>query len=190
MVNPASPRCRSTQTTIMPRDAESRKTCYLQSVLLCVRNKLIWLLVTLTVMRGERKAVMTNNATTRSRKRSPTRINQSHAALHHCGDQVAFQEKGPTYVDSSCRPIQTVGGRYAATARSKPIAMFSAFNPLTKAATTRFGSASHTPTLGRSTITALATLSAASKNEGKARIEAIHMITCDHSRCAGMWSSI
>ena len=92
----------------MQRDAESRKTYYLQSVLVCVRNKLIWLLVTSTVLRGERKAVMTNSATARSRKRWPTRTYQSHTALCRCGIQETFQENGPTYVDSSSRRIQTI----------------------------------------------------------------------------------
>ena len=166
------------------------KTCYLQSVLLCVRNKLIWVLVTLTVLRCEREAVMTNSVTARPTKRSPTRVYQSHTALHHCGDQVAFQENGPTYVHSSSRRILMVSGRYAAMALSKSIVMFSAFDTLTKAATTRFGSTFHTPTLGWSTNTVLATLSAASTNEGKAKKGAIRMTTCDHSLRAERWSSI
>ena len=110
----------------MPRDAESRKTFYLQSVLFCVRNKLIWLL------RGEGKKVMINSAAARSRVRAPTRSYQSHTAVHHCGDQVAFQENGPTYVDPSSHRIQTVSGRYAATPRSKSIATFLAFDRPTK----------------------------------------------------------
>ena len=160
----------------MPRDAESRKTFYLQSVLFCVRIKLIWLL------RGEGKTVMINSAAARSRVRSPTRTYQSHTAVHHCGDQVAFQENGPTYVDPSSRRIQTVSGRYAATPRSKSIATFLAFDRPTKVTF-------HTPTLGRSTITVLATLSAASKTGGRASTEAIHTTTCDHSLCARKGSS-
>ena len=62
--------------------------------------------------------------------------------------------------------------------------MFSARDPLTTSATTRFGSTFHTPTLDWSTNTVLATLSAASKTSGRARQEAIHMTTCDHSLCA------
>ena len=75
----------------MLRDAESRKTRCLQSALSCVWSKLIWLLVTSTVRRGERKMVMTNNGTARSRKRSPTRIYQSHTAPRRCG----FPRNGP-----------------------------------------------------------------------------------------------
>ena len=127
---------------------------------------------------------MINSAAARSRVRSPTRTYQSHTAVHHCGDQVAFQENGPTYVDPSSRRIQTVSGRYAATPRSKSIAMFLAFDRPTKVATTRFGSTFHTPTLGRSTITVARTLSAASKTGGRASKEAIHTTTCDHSLCA------
>ena len=47
-------------------------------------------------------------------------------------------------------------------------------DPLTRAATTRFGSTFHTPTLDWSTNTVLATLSAASKTVGRARKEGIH----------------
>ena len=119
----------STLTTIMPRDAESRQTCCLQSVMSCVRNKLIWLLVTSTVLRGVRRAAMTNRATARSRKRSPTRIYHSHTAPRRCGVQETFQATGPTYVDSSSHRILTMSGRYAVTARSKPIAMFLAVDP-------------------------------------------------------------
>ena len=100
--------------------------------------------------------------------------------LHHCGDQVAFQEYGATYVDSSSNRIQTMSGRFAATARSTSIAMFSAFDPLTKAATTRFGSTFHTPTLGWSTITVLATLSAASKTSGRAKRQSIRPYVTIH----------
>ena len=91
----------------------AKNVFYLQSVLFCVRNKLMWLL------RCEGKTVMINSAAARSRVRAPTRTNQSHTAVHHCGDQVAFQENGPTYVDPSSRRIQTVSGRYVATPRSK-----------------------------------------------------------------------
>ena len=81
-------------------------------------------------------------------------------------------------VEASSGRTLTVSDRYAATARSKSIAMFSALDPLTKVATTRLGSTFHTPTLGWSTITVLTTLSAASKTGNKARKEAILMTTC------------
>ena len=128
---------------------------------------------------------MTDSATARSRKRSPTRIYQARTALRRCGVQETFQADGPTYVDSSSHRRQTLSGRYAVTARSKSIAMFSTFDPLTKAAITKCGSSFDTPALGWSTTTVLATLSAASKNGGRARKEAIHTTTCDHSLCAG-----
>ena len=147
----------------------------------CVRNKLTWFLVTLTVVRGERKAVMRNSATARSRKRLATRTYSSHTAPFRCGVQETFQENGPTYVDSSHHRIQTVSGRYVDTARSKPIAMFSAFDPPSKVATMRLGSTFYTATLGWSTITVLATLSAPSMTTDKARKEAILMNTCNHS---------
>ena len=153
------------------------KTRYLQSVLLCVRNKLVWLLVTSTVLRGDRKAVRTNSATARSRKRSPTRTYQSQTAPRRSGVQETFQENGPTYVDSSSRRIQTVSGTYAATVRSKSIR----FDPPTTVATTSLGSTFHKPTLGCSTIAVLATLSASSKTGDKARKEATLMTTYDHS---------
>ena len=74
----------------MPRDAESRNICCLQSVLFCVRNKLIWLLVILTVLRGERKALTTNRATAQSRKRWPRRTYQPLTAPRRLGVQETF----------------------------------------------------------------------------------------------------
>ena len=124
---------------------------------------------------------MTNSATARSRKRSPTRTYQSHTALRRRGVQETFQENGPTNVGSSSRRIQAVSGRYVATAHSKSIAMFSAFDPTSKNATTRLGSIFHTPTLGWSTVTVVATLSAPSLTADKAGKGAILIITCDHS---------
>ena len=66
--------------------------------------------------------------TSRSRKCSPTRIFQSHTAPNRCWDQVAPQVNWQTYVDSSNRQMLRVSGRYAATARSKWIAMSLAFD--------------------------------------------------------------
>ena len=99
--------------------------------------------------------------------------------------QETFQETGLTCVESSNRRIETIRGRYAVTALSKSIAMFSALDHLTRAATTKYGSTFHTPTLGRSTISVLATMSEASKTGGRARKEATHTTNCDHSLCAG-----
>ena len=48
---------------------------------------------------------------------------------HHCGDQVAFQESGLTYVGSSSRQIPIVTVRYVATARSKSIATLLGIRP-------------------------------------------------------------
>ena len=124
---------------------------------------------------------MTNRATARSRKRSPTRTYHSHTALRRCGVQVTFQENGPTSVDSSSRQIQTVRCRYVATAHSKSTAVFSVLDPPTKLATTRLGSTFHTPTLGWSTVDVSATLSAPSMTADKAREEAIFMTICDRS---------
>ena len=84
---------------------------------------------------------------------------------------------GQTYVDSSNRQILRVSGRYAATARSKSIAMFLAFDPPTNVATTRLGSTCHRPMLGQSAITVFATRSAASNTGNRARKEAI-LMTC------------
>ena len=139
--------------------------------------------MTLTVPRGVRTAVLTNSASARSRRRSVTRIYQSHMAPHHCGVQEALLASGPTYVDSSSHQIQTMIGIYAVTARSKSIAMFSAFDPATKAAITRYGSTFHSSMLGWSTNTVLATLSAARKTGDKARRGAILTTTFDHSHC-------
>ena len=75
----------------------------------------------------------------------------------------------------------TVSGIYAVTARSKSIAMFSAFDPPTKAAITRYGSTFHSSMLGWSTNTVLVTLSAASKTGDRARRGLT--TTCDHSHC-------
>ena len=100
------------------------------------------------------------------------------------GVQETFQRNGPTYVVSLSHRIQTMSGRYAVTARLKSIAIFSAFDPPTRAAATRFGSTFHTPTLGWSTNTVLATMSAACKTGGRARQDTIHTTTCDHSLCA------
>ena len=111
------------------------------------------------------------------------RTYQSHTAPRRCGVLETFQDNGPTYVDSSSRRTQTVSGRYGATGHSKSIAMFSAFDPPTKVATTRLGSTFHTPTLGWSIITVFATLSAPSMTAEKARKEAILMTTCDHLLC-------
>ena len=144
------------------------------------------------VTHGDVDQVTNSGTTALLRRRLPTRACQFRMALPLCGDQETFQANGPTYVDSSSHRIQTMSGRYAVTARSKSIAMFSAFDPmfsafdpLTRAATTSFGSTFHTPTLAWLTNTVLATLSAASKTGGRARQEAIHTTTCDHSLCAG-----
>ena len=137
------------------------------------------------VTHGDVDQVTNSGTTALLRRRLPTRACQFRMALPLCGDQETFQANGPTYVDSSSHRIQTMSGRHAVTARSKSIAMFSAFDPLTRAATTSFGSTFHTPTLAWLTNTVLATLSAASKTGGRARQEAIHTTTCDHSLCAG-----
>ena len=63
-----------------------------------------------------------------------------HDTKSRCGVQETLRENEPAYVDSSGRRIQTMSGRYAVMARSKSIVMFSAFDPPTRAATTRFGS--------------------------------------------------
>ena len=101
---------------------------------LYVRNKVKWLLG--GINGGETKAVTLSSATVRSKKRSPTRIYQSYTAYSAMADQVAFQENGLTYKDSSSRRILIVSGRDAATARSTSIEMFLAFDPPTKVATT------------------------------------------------------
>ena len=86
---------------------------------------------------------------------------------------MVFQEHGLTHVDPSNRRVMIACGRYAATALSKSIAMLLAFDTPTRVATTRLGSAFHTPMLGQSAITVFATLSAASNTGNRARKEAI-----------------
>ena len=126
---------------------------------------------------------MTNSATARSRKRSPTRTCQSHTALHHCGDQVAFQENGPTYVASSSRRILTVSGRYAATARSKFNRDVLGIRPTDQSCHHEVWIHFSHANVRLVNKTELATLSAASKTGGRAKKGAIHATKRDHSRC-------
>ena len=103
-----------------PRPCYAKKRGFAKNVLFAVRA---------FVCQEQIDAVTTNSATARSRKRLPTRTYQSHTAPRRCGVQETFQENGPTHVDSSSRRIQTVSGTFVCTARSKSIAMFSAFDP-------------------------------------------------------------
>ena len=139
MVHPSSPWCRSTLTTNTPRNAESQKTCYLQSVLECIKERLTWWLATSMVPHGHVDQVTSSGATALLRRRLSTRTCQFRMALQHCGGQVEFLENGPKCAVSSSHPVLRLSGFFACTVRSNFLMKFSESNLPTRVATTKYG---------------------------------------------------
>ena len=123
----------------MPRNAESRKTCHLQSVLSCIKNRLTWWLVISIVPHGDDDQVMTNGATALLRRRLPTRTCHFRAALQHCRDQMEFQENSPMCAVSSSHLVPKLSGIFACTVRSKFLMKLLESNLPTRVAATKDG---------------------------------------------------
>ena len=104
-------------TTIMTRDTESKNVLFPIRTVAC-HEQVDMVAGDLHGAAWRKKSVTFSSVTARSRKRSSTRFFL----------QVAPQVNWQTYVDSSNRQMLRVSGRYAATARSKSIAMCLTFD--------------------------------------------------------------